>query len=141
MIGINRSMQTRLMAILGGGLGGLFLAAIIAITQLNKHLDDYETILMLDTAQERSISEINLNFKTQVQEWKNVLLRGHNPEQYEKYWSQFARLQEDIQTDGKSLLASLPEGESATLVRDFLAAHAAALMEYQRGAQAFRAAY
>ena len=140
MIGINRSMQTRLMAILGGGLGGLFLAAIIAITQLNKHLDDYETILMLDTAQERSISEINLNFKTQVQEWKNVLLRGHNPEQYEKYWSQFARLQEDIQTDGKSLLASLPEGESATLVRDFLAAHAAAFIEYQRGAQAFRTA-
>jgi methyl-accepting chemotaxis protein len=140
MMGIHKSMQTRLMVILGGGLGGLFVAAILAIAQLNKHLDEYANILLVDIAQERSISEINLSFKTQVQEWKNVLLRGHHPEQYEKYWSQFTGLQEDIQADGKALLTSLPEGRSADLVRDFLAAHAVAFVEYQRGAQAFRAA-
>ena len=29
------------------------------------------------------------NFKKQVQEWKNVLLRGHDQDDFEKYWSQF----------------------------------------------------
>jgi methyl-accepting chemotaxis protein len=139
-MGLHKSMQTRLMMILGGGLGSLFLVAIIAIVQLNNHLDAYENILTGDIAHERSISEINLNFKIQVQEWKNVLLRGHDPDQYQRYWSQFARLQEEIQAEGRSLLTSLPAGQSADLVRDFLSAHAAAFVEYQRGAQAFSAA-
>lgn len=139
-MGLHKSMQTRLMMILGGGLGSLFLVAIIAIVQLNNHLDAYENILTGDIAHERSISEINLNFKIQVQEWKNVLLRGHDSDQYQRYWSQFARLQEEIQAEGRSLLTSLPAGQSADLVRDFLSAHAAAFVEYQRGAQAFSAA-
>lgn len=139
-MGLDKSMQARLMIIIGGGLGSLFLAAIIAISQLNKHLDAYENILMVDIAHERSINEINLNFKVQVQEWKNILLRGHDADQYQRYWSQFAGLQEDIQSEGRSLLASLPAGQSADLVRDFLAAHATAYVEYQRGAEAFSAA-
>jgi PAS domain S-box-containing protein len=46
-----------------------------------------------------------IHFKTQVQEWKNVLLRGHEPELYERYLNQF--YDEERNTQG-ALEALLP---------------------------------
>ena len=49
------------------------------------------------------IDEANLQFKVQVQEWKNVLLRGKQPADLDKYWKQF----EDRQRDVQSILGDL----------------------------------
>lgn len=38
-----------------------------------------------------AISNAHLEFKSQIQEWKNVLLRGNNKAQYDKYLASFLR--------------------------------------------------
>jgi two-component system sensor histidine kinase/response regulator len=52
--------------------------------------------------------EAQVHFKRQVQEWKNVLLRGHNPADRAKYWSLF----EAEESKTQSLLADLHRREA-----------------------------
>lgn len=58
----------------------------------------------------RSIDEANLQFRGQVQEWKNVLLRGRQAEAQTKYWSQFEAQERAVQ-DILGRLGSVAEGE------------------------------
>jgi two-component system sensor histidine kinase/response regulator len=55
--------------------------------------------------------EAQVHFKRQVQEWKNVLLRGHDASDRVKYWSLF----EGEETKTQALLAELRGRESSEL--------------------------
>ena len=77
--------------------------------------------------------EAQVHFKRQVQEWKNVLLRGHNPEDRTKYWSLF----EMEESKTQALLADLRQREtSESAAIDGLLAELRALGQRYRGAVA-----
>ena len=67
---------------------GLMLAgALFGIVRLNGVLNTFEhEVLQTVDAHER-VAIVNTDFATAVQEWKNVLLRGKEPKDLEKYWS------------------------------------------------------
>lgn len=134
---IKSSMQTRLMAIVGVGLGGLLLTAIIAISMLNDRLDRYNELITSNIAQERAINQMNFDFKVQVQEWKNVLLRGYDDDRRNKYWNQFQDQHETVQSTGRELLERMPPGEARAQVAAFLNSHQRLLDQYEQGYQAF----
>ena len=50
-----------------------------------------------------------VHFKKQVQEWKNVLLRGHEPELYERYLKQFYDEERNTRNALETLLPLLEE--------------------------------
>ncbi|HEX5805688.1 MAG TPA: methyl-accepting chemotaxis protein [Macromonas sp.] len=66
------------LALLGGGLFGLW--------GLKTSLDSYQNDVMDTVTSETIGTRAQRHFATAVQEWKNVLLRGKDPEQREKYW-------------------------------------------------------
>ncbi len=43
------------------------------------------------------ISHAHVTFKTQVQEWKNVLIRGNSSKQYDKYYKRFLKRSDQVQ--------------------------------------------
>ena len=43
--------------------------------------------------------KMQVNFKIQVQEWKNTLIRGQDPKQFDKYWGRVLKRAEDIKKD------------------------------------------
>ncbi len=132
------SIQSRLSILVGGGVGLLLLVATVAVFQLKSHIGEYRALLDTTVQYEREVSALNLEFKTQVQEWKNVLLRGKDPEAYQKYWNQFNSQQKIIQTNGESLVNKLPNDEGKKLLQGFLSAHTAAYQKYQTGVTIFK---
>ncbi|MDA8169856.1 MAG: methyl-accepting chemotaxis protein [Nitrospiraceae bacterium] len=73
-----------------------------------------------------------VNFKKQVQEWKDTLLRGNDPAAFEKYQGNFRAREKDVR-DGiaklKGLMAEL--GLESTLPDDFLNTHAVLGTKYR----------
>jgi methyl-accepting chemotaxis protein-1 (serine sensor receptor) len=122
-----------------GLLATLMGAALIGITSLNRSVALYETEVGAQHAHERAVDDLLVTFKTQVQEWKDTLLRGKDPAKLDKHWGAFAKREADVDDKARTLLAALPAGESRALVEQFAAAHARMGIDYRKGFDAFQA--
>jgi methyl-accepting chemotaxis protein len=80
-------------------------------------------------AQVRLIQEMQNAFKTQVQEWKNVLLRGAEPEQRQKYFEGFVKESASIHTAAEKLAPDLG-ADNAKLLAEFTTAEDALTLKY-----------
>jgi len=134
------NLKTKLPLTIAGILAALMGAALIGIYSLNQSVALYETEVGAQHAHERAVGELLVSFKTQVQEWKDTLLRGKDPAKLDKHWGAFAKREADVDDKAKALLASLPAGESRTLVEQFAAAHVKMGVDYRKGFDAFKAA-
>ena len=122
------------------GLVFMLAAALYGIYSLNQSLNNYGTEVQSNNDCERAVVQMLVAFKAQVQEWKDTLLRGKDPQKLEKHWAAFAKQEGDVNAKARALLAMLPEGESKALVDQFAVAHARMGEGYRKGFEAFKAA-
>ena len=84
-------------------LTGIFFAVLLGIGWFQRelvmrmHQESIRAILRVSKYEVTAL-RAQVAFKKQVQEWKNVLIRGHNPDDRAKYWQSF--LQEEARTRG-----------------------------------------
>jgi methyl-accepting chemotaxis protein-1 (serine sensor receptor) len=116
------------------------LASLFGIQRLNAALGVYELQVQQATDNERVVGDMLAQFKTQIQEWKNVLLRGQDPKALNKHWTAFQTNMAAIQKDGTHLLGDMPEGDAKALVSQFVQAHQAMAASYEKGLEAYKAA-
>ena len=84
-------------------------ASILKSFSLLNSFDELENTLVQS---ERDVNTTLSTFKTQVQEWKNVLLRGHKKDDREKYWERFKQREADITRQFDLMLSSSVISES-----------------------------
>ncbi len=115
-------------------------AALFGIFSLSGAVETYQTKVQGNHANERAVADIRDGFKTQVQEWKNTLLRGKDPQNLDKHWSAFAKQEITVDERVAALLKTLPTGESRELVGQFAQAHVKMGASYRKGFDAFKGA-
>ncbi len=132
----NGSLAKRLVLSIGIWLGALIGVAIFSSFYLKSHISHLKDGILAA----EQIGAMSGDFKTQVQEWKNVLLRGQDAEARNKYWSAFKDKAETVQKDGRALAEFFDEQgqtDHAKTVRDFLSEHKTMLGKYEQGFAAF----
>ena len=133
--------NTSTLSLLSKGVGlGFILVTLIccsAIWYQSRIVDKLELLVSEDLSHVASIQNMNYQFKVQVQEWKNVLLRGQDPARLKKYWTAFQERESEIQDMGNTLLQHLDTGNGKEEVASFLASHKKMATAYRDGYQKF----
>ncbi len=92
-------------------MAGLSIAALfigIVVNAVNLGISNAKAQGGLDTAKRITVAvdtarEAQVDFKIQVQEWKNTLLRGSDPAMFIKYWESFTYYEKKVQTSLRKL--------------------------------------
>jgi len=115
-------------------------AACYGIYSLNQSLTTYAVEVQGKHEQQVLSADISLDFKVQVQEWKNTLLRGKNPQDLDKYWKSFQKHEKSVAAGALKLAGGLPPGDTRALAQKFMTAHADMGKRYAQAFEAFKAA-
>jgi methyl-accepting chemotaxis protein len=101
-----------------------FLGAIgYVLYQTDRVLTSYENLLDVEFWQRNFARKMQVNFKVQVQEWDNVLLRGENQEDLDKYRRAFLAMQKRVGEDALELKGKLRNDKARKHLEDFITEH------------------
>jgi methyl-accepting chemotaxis protein len=134
---IIKTLKTRLLLILLFALTFMTAASLYTNSLLTSKIENYQSLLAVESHAAVKIGTLNQDFKTQVQEWKNVILRGHDEKDLDKYWTRFQEKQSSIQNDAATILALPLSAKIAEQVDIFAKSHAAIYEKYEQGYRLF----
>jgi len=116
----------------------LLSAAAYGFWQYSASVAVFVTDVKASQANAVDVLVIESNFKKQVQEWKDTLLRGKKPEALDKHWSAFEKRESDVRNAAERMKSSVADAEAAQLIGKFADAHKSMGEAYRRGLQAFK---
>lgn len=97
-------------------------AGLFGLSELNHSITTYRgAVTNYSEAQE--VETTLSTFKTQVQEWKNTLLRGKNDDDRAKYWAAFLASEQQVSKQAVALSTKIAPGEARNLLEQFAVAH------------------
>ncbi len=115
--------------------------------------DEHEALLSVYTKHAKSpelsyaqaIKQVNndaaaalVAFKQQVQEWKNILLRGNDPAKFDKHFAGFEKDEKAVQIKLKNVADLLPQlGLNNKAAEDIMQKHAALGVQYREALKKF----
>ena len=137
-IGLSLGVRGRILALFGVCTFFMLAAAAVGFWQFYASLEAFDRDVMTSQTNAIDVEAMESDFKKQVQEWKDVLLRGKNPEAFDKYWTNFQARESDVRKEAETLSRSIPDAQAAQLVVQLLSAHRSMGDAYRRGLQQFK---
>jgi len=118
-----------------GGIG--LVVGTAAFVGLLFHVSQELEILHTQMRQHDQVRIMQVGFKKQVQEWKNILLRGSDPTDLATYRASFARESDAVRATGAALKRTVSDAEARELLDQFLDAHRALGRKYDEALEPF----
>ena len=90
---------------------------------------------------QNAVSQIEVDFKTQVQEWKNILLRGQVEKDLDKYRTKFFAREAAVREGAQTVIDRASDTATREDFEDFLAQHAILGQRYRDALTSYLATY
>jgi methyl-accepting chemotaxis protein-1 (serine sensor receptor) len=97
----------------------------------------YDALLAGPVRQAEAARVIQVEFKKQVQEWKDILLRGHNPDDLTKYTNLFHEREAKVKAEARELAAQVEDPQIRQTLQDFLRTDDELSVQYQAAYDVF----
>lgn len=111
---------------------------LLELSQLKNNLTASLSSLNSETRAILAVEGAQSHFKSQVQEWKDILLRGNDPKNYDKYFDQFEKEEKTVQDHLSSAIALMgSQGIPVSSVEALLAAHRQLGVNYREALKSF----
>ena len=132
------SIRNKLLLIAAAGVMLVLAGALFGFWSTWNSLQVLGDTVQKGNANTFAVLSMEADFKKQVQEWKDVLLRGGDPEKLAKYWGNFEKKEQQIDTAALALQQKVTDQEARQLISQFLEAHQQMGGSYRKGLQAFK---
>ena len=134
---LGRSLLHKILII--ASISGLLvaLAGGFSVYNTSNILDEFQYIAEEEFGAELEVAHLVSDLKKQVQEWKNVLIRGADDKQRNKYWKKFEKLEATIQNQAKVLLPKIHEAEIKDILQQFITTHQLLGTQYRKGLEEY----
>ncbi|MEN5271159.1 methyl-accepting chemotaxis protein [Stenotrophomonas sepilia] len=129
-------LQSKLLGAVSVGLAVVLLCALAGLASAWFKLS---TEVPPEVAHSRDAERLQREFRGQVQEWKNVLLRGHDDALRQRHLDAFDNEGRLVERLAKGLVTS-PDARTRELAQAFIGLHAQLQQDYRAALQAFAAA-
>ena len=114
-------------------------AGFFGLSELNRSIGTYGgAVTSYSYAQ--GTETLLSTFKTQIQEWKNTLLRGKDEAQRAKYWQAFLDSEREVDAQVKKLVTEMAPGKERDMLEQFGRAHEQMGQDFRKGYEQFVAA-
>jgi methyl-accepting chemotaxis protein len=100
---------------------------------------DYTEIIQGEIAQAQQVRVLQVNFKKQVQAWKDILLRGRDDAALAKYEAEFHSLAEKVQADSATLNSQIRDPQARSGLASFLEQHQLLDSQYEAALVGYKA--
>lgn len=110
---------------------------LFAMSSYNKLIDETSIIVSKKIEQVDKVRTAQVNFKIQVQEWKNILLRGHEPSGYDKYTKGFFEKEAQVIKTMNEVKDSTEEEKTKADIDKFLSDYKTLGEEYKKALELY----
>jgi methyl-accepting chemotaxis protein len=132
------SLQFKVLALMAGAMAIALAVSLLSLTRVYGAIQDLDRIGRDDFETQQAIARAAIAFKLQVQEWKNVLLRGRDAGALDQHWNAFVAQEKDVGNTVREARSATPHPEVRERLEKFIAAHKAAGEGYRKGLEAFK---
>ncbi len=123
--------------------GATWLVGIVTAFALSMQLKSversYDSILAHEVAQQDLARTVQVTFKKQVQEWKDLLIRGKDPRAFQKHSEGFDAQRRAVREKADELASQVTDPAARQLAVSFVVAHANLATRYDDARRAFAA--
>ena len=125
-------ITTKLGLLFAGMIVVFVLLGVTLLAQMRLVSDGYDAVLASPVRDIDAARVVQVNFKKEVQEWKDTLLRGHNPGDLAKYYGQFREEEKAVRDGAVALSRTVEDEEAHKLLLRFIAADDVMGAKYDR---------